>query len=166
MCQDLEGYANSNGGGGGSGGSGMFLGGCGGVRHPPKVVLFCNFLAPKLHENKRIWTPRGRPCAPPWIRQWGVKILFGKLFPKKLHENERHWTNMGTCIPGTPLNLTMDWKGVYPSLSPISLISIQFLRIIGQNSRFDPRLWSWWPHLKNAESTTASKPCEAANTFI
>ena len=31
--------------------------------------IFCR----KLHENERIWTPRGGACvpgAPPWIRQW------------------------------------------------------------------------------------------------
>ena len=60
---------------------------------------------------------------------------------------------MGTCIPGTPLNLTMDWKGVYPSLSLISFISIQFLGIIGQNSMLgSPSLELVHPS-ENTEST-------------
>ena len=32
-------------------------------------LLLCNFFCLQLHENERIWTPRGPSLAPPWIRQ-------------------------------------------------------------------------------------------------
>ena len=36
-----------------------------GVSQLPKVLLFFNFFRRKLHENEKIWTPRGASLAPP-----------------------------------------------------------------------------------------------------
>ena len=43
----------------------------GGAPTPKIAIIFSKFCW-KLHENERIWTPRGGrvPGAPPWIRQW------------------------------------------------------------------------------------------------
>ena len=45
----------------------------------PKVGVLIYYFCRKLHENERIWTPRGgaRPWRPPWIRQW----LLPKICP-------------------------------------------------------------------------------------
>ena len=52
-----------------SGGSRIFPGG---GAPTPKVGVLIYYFCRKLHENERIWTPRGgaRPWRPPWIRQW------------------------------------------------------------------------------------------------
>ena len=41
-----------------------------GVLPTSKIATIFQIFAEKLHENERIWTPRGRASlAPPWIRQ-------------------------------------------------------------------------------------------------
>ena len=43
----------------------------GGGAPTPKLGVLIYYFCRKLHENERIWTPRGgaRPWRPPWIRQ-------------------------------------------------------------------------------------------------
>ena len=51
----------------------------GGGAPTPKVGVLIYYFCRKLHENERIWTPRGGarvPGAPPWIRQWHVTGVF------------------------------------------------------------------------------------------
>ena len=44
----------------------------GGGAPTPKSANYFSIFCRKLHENERIWTPRGgvHPWRPPWIRQW------------------------------------------------------------------------------------------------
>ena len=86
-----------------SGGSRIFPRG---GRQLPKVLLFFNFCQ-KLHENERIWTPRGgaRPWRPPWIRQWHLyhvtffRNVISDAFRIKFGKVQTHFGHFSKLYP-------------------------------------------------------------------
>ena len=77
----------------------------GGAPTPKSVIIF-QFFGRKLHENERIWTPRGArvPGAPPWIRQW----IWLTIPPCEKHSHPKRNTPINTATKQVMLKFCSD----------------------------------------------------------